>query len=99
LQGALQRQAVEALMRHSSAPRMALDRLQELLGQAKIDGLSLRFNSNLTGISSDKWYPDKSAVSTKASASVSLLSVGSFFFLGRDFLAMHGASARRPRQQ
>src|SRR5208282_216389 len=48
-------------------------------------------NSNLTGLRPERSYSLRSAVSTKRSASASVLKVGIFFFIAPNFLPVHVA--------
>src|SRR5258708_20413883 len=53
-------------------------------------------NSNRTGFARERSYSVRSAVQTNASASLSLLKVGIFFFIVLNFLSVHLASSNGP---
>src|SRR5258708_27241171 len=53
-------------------------------------------NSNRTGFAPERSYSVRSAVPTNASASLSLLKVGIFFFIVLNFLSVHVASSNGP---
>src|SRR6202044_520478 len=55
-------------------------------------------NSNRGGLRPDRSYSLKSAVSTKRSASTSVLKVGIFLFIAGNLPAVHVAGADRPNQ-
>src|SRR5712691_7603130 len=55
-------------------------------------------NSNLTGVRPERSYSERSAVSTKCSASASVLKVGIFFFIASDLFPVHVTGGNRANQ-
>src|ERR1700692_1792938 len=55
-------------------------------------------NSNRTGVRPDRSYSLRSAVSTKRSASASLLKVGIFFFITHNLLPVHETGGNRANE-
>src|SRR6266852_2494308 len=67
------------------------------MGSRMLSRAALVSNSNLTGLNCEKSRSDKSC-SRKASASSSVLILGTLRFIAFDLLRMHVASAHRPDQ-
>src|SRR5207244_5083293 len=55
-------------------------------------------NSNRTGVRPERSYSARSAVSTKCSASASVLKVGIFFFIAPNLLSVHVPRGNRANQ-
>src|ERR1700733_4562452 len=78
---------------------LARTALSNCSGRRRLIDLFLRLNSKRTGTISEKSYSLRSALSTKASASASVLNFGNFFFMGFNLLPVHVTCADGPDQK